>query len=157
MRIGILSDTHGKLPADVFDCFKDVQHIFHAGDVGNPDILTELKSICDVTAVYGNIDTWPIVGSCPRYDLKELNNKSIFIIHDIGSRKLIRYQLFRLNLNPDIVIFGHTHRTEYFMQQNQHYINPGSVSLPKDQESGTVCILDLDEKELKPAFVKIGK
>ncbi|RMD94498.1 MAG: YfcE family phosphodiesterase, partial [Calditrichaeota bacterium] len=45
MKIGIISDTHGKLPGKVFHLFKDVEAILHAGDVGREDILQELETI----------------------------------------------------------------------------------------------------------------
>ena len=35
MRLGVISDTHGLLRPEVFDAFEDVDHILHAGDVGD--------------------------------------------------------------------------------------------------------------------------
>ena len=40
MKIGILSDTHGFLDPRVEKIFKGVDHILHAGDIG--DALIEL-------------------------------------------------------------------------------------------------------------------
>jgi len=54
VRLGIISDTHGKLPPEVFEVFEAVDHIFHAGDVGSENILTDLEALAPVTAVYGN-------------------------------------------------------------------------------------------------------
>ena len=56
MRLGIISDTHGLLRPQVFDLFKEVDHILHGGDVGKPEILTDLETLAPVTAVYGNVD-----------------------------------------------------------------------------------------------------
>lgn len=53
MRIGLISDTHGFLCPEVFELFGNVDHILHAGDVGIPDILTDLQTIAPVTAVWG--------------------------------------------------------------------------------------------------------
>jgi len=60
MRLGIISDTHGKLRPEVFDLFSGVDHILHAGDVGSADILTELEVLAPVTAVYGNVDDFDL-------------------------------------------------------------------------------------------------
>ncbi|TFG45856.1 MAG: metallophosphoesterase, partial [Gemmatimonadales bacterium] len=56
MRLGIISDTHGLLRPEVFEVFREVDHILHAGDIGPLDILTELEAIAPVTAVFGNTD-----------------------------------------------------------------------------------------------------
>ena len=54
--IGIISDTHGVLPKEVFDLFADVDQIIHAGDIGSEDILIELGVLAPVVAVRGNMD-----------------------------------------------------------------------------------------------------
>jgi len=48
VRLGVLSDTHGLLRPEVFDVFKKVDHILHGGDVGKPEILTELEALAPV-------------------------------------------------------------------------------------------------------------
>ena len=53
MRVGLVSDTHGLLRPEVFEVFKDVDLILHAGDVGPLDLLTELEAIAPVTAGSG--------------------------------------------------------------------------------------------------------
>jgi len=55
MKIGIISDTHGVLPGSVLDIFKGVDQIFHAGDIGNQDVIQGLEIIAPVSAVYGNV------------------------------------------------------------------------------------------------------
>ena len=65
MRLGIISDTHGKLRSQVFDVFADVDHIIHAGDIGSPDLIAALEVIAPVTAVYGNTDGFDVRTTCP--------------------------------------------------------------------------------------------
>lgn len=55
-RIGVVSDTHGLLRSSVYGAFEDVDRILHAGDVGEPRILTELEVLAPVDAVWGNVD-----------------------------------------------------------------------------------------------------
>ena len=45
MKIGVLSDTHGFLDPRIPELFAGVDHILHAGDVGQPLILVELEQI----------------------------------------------------------------------------------------------------------------
>ena len=42
-RIGVLSDTHGLLDKRVLEHFKDVDEIWHAGDIGSEDVLRRLR------------------------------------------------------------------------------------------------------------------
>ena len=54
--IGVISDTHGLLRPEAIKALRGSDHIIHAGDVGAPEILDELRAIAPVTAVRGNID-----------------------------------------------------------------------------------------------------
>ena len=56
VKLGIISDTHGTVPAAVHAALAGVDHILHAGDVGPVDIITELEAIAPITAVRGNTD-----------------------------------------------------------------------------------------------------
>ena len=42
-KIGLLSDTHGYLDPKVFEYFKDVDEVWHAGDIGSLEIVDQLK------------------------------------------------------------------------------------------------------------------
>ena len=54
--IGLISDTHGLVRADVHHALAGVELILHAGDVGGDEMLDELELIAPVLAVYGNTD-----------------------------------------------------------------------------------------------------
>ena len=53
LRIGLISDTHGLLRNEVYAAFEGVDEILHAGDIGDPAILTELEVIAPVRAALG--------------------------------------------------------------------------------------------------------
>ena len=65
-RIGILSDTHGLLDQRIFEHFKDVDEIWHAGDIGSDMVLHRLREFKPTRAVYGNMDSGDV-----RYSLSE--------------------------------------------------------------------------------------
>ena len=48
--IGLISDTHGRLPDEALAAMADVDHIIHAGDIGGPEILHELEALAPTTA-----------------------------------------------------------------------------------------------------------
>ena len=158
MKIGLISDTHGQLPADVLKVFNGVSHILHAGDIGDIAIITELETIAPVSAIYGNIDTWPIVTTYPMMLVTQINSYIFCLVHDMVSTKSFRFELFKKNISPDIVVHGHTHIAGHEYYQNILFINPGSASRPKLSKKGSVVILTLTEDKLqcKPEYYDIS-
>ncbi len=157
MRIGLISDTHGFLPAPVFDLFKGVDLIIHAGDVGHENVLTELKTIAPVKAVYGNVDGFPLVGRLSRIDFLKAEEQIICVTHIVNSPKAFAYELFKLNRSADIVVFGHTHRAEVKKYNNIMFVNPGSVSMPRGSGGASVALLDITGKHAEVRFIEVKK
>ncbi len=56
-KIGVVSDTHGYFDPALRQIFAGVEEILHAGDVGSPEVLDELRLIAPVRAVKGNVDS----------------------------------------------------------------------------------------------------
>ena len=81
MRLGIISDTHGLLRPEVFDVFREVDHILHGGDVGKWEVMIELQAIAPVTAVYGNVDPPEIRARLPQVATAELDGFAIVVTH----------------------------------------------------------------------------
>ena len=65
-KIGLISDTHGWLDKRVFEHFEPCDEIWHAGDIGSPEVLRALREFKPTRAVFGNID-----GGEVRYSLSE--------------------------------------------------------------------------------------
>ena len=121
-RIGLISDTHGLLRPEAVKKLSGVEHIIHAGDVGDPKILDALQAIAPITAVRGNVDYGPILSDLPLTNAVQIGEVSIYAIHIIDT------------LNIDLkaggfhaVIFGHSHRPEVQENEGVYYINPGSI------------------------------
>ena len=120
---GIISDTHNVLAREIFDIFSDVNQIVHAGDIGDEDILIELKTIAPVVAVYGNTDR-PAVRRHTKERLDfHLLGFDFVVTHFPGSPLP--------GDKPAIRINGHTHQPHIIRMQRSFYINPGSASLPR--------------------------
>ncbi len=156
MKIGLISDTHGVVPTPVFDIFNDVDLIIHAGDVGHENVLHDLKTIAPVKAVYGNVDGFPLVGRLSRIGFLKAEDRVICVTHIVNSPKAFAYELFKLNRSADIIIFGHTHRAEVKEYNQMMFVNPGSVSIPRDG-SASVAILDIAGKHAEVRFVEVKK
>lgn len=155
MQIGIISDTHNILPKSVLKHFKNVDYIFHAGDIGDLKILDELKEIAPVYAVHGNIDNGETRKKIPAMHCDEIEGFEICLIHDIGSVKNFSYELFKNGNKADLVIFGHMHRPIYEIFQKTTFINPGSASYPRNQKYGTIAIVNFEGKSFSHHFIDL--
>jgi uncharacterized protein len=111
MKIGILSDTHGLLRPEVFPALEGVEHILHAGDVGDLDILLALEALAPVTAVHGNTDGWEIRSRLAEAASVELEGLRFTVVHGhLASHGTTPGCLSRVFPESDVVVFGHTHQ-----------------------------------------------
>ncbi len=128
-RVGILSDTHGSVPNDLYEKFAGVNCILHAGDLGSRDVLLDLQVIAPVYAVCGNIDFFELSHQLPRERIVELASVRFGLIHgDSFHRGNIVNELRRhfQKAHLDVIVFGHTH--EYYLRRHENIwlVNPGS-------------------------------
>ena len=122
MLVGVISDTHGLLRPEAVAALRDVEHILHAGDVGDAAILDRLGHIAPVTAVRGNVDREGRCGRLPETKLVELVGRHVYMLHD-------RHEL---DLDPVAagivaVISGHSHQPSIEWGRGVLYFNPGSA------------------------------
>ena len=128
-RIGIISDTHGSTPKDLYDKLNGVDCIIHAGDLGSPDVLLDLEVIAPVHAVVGNIDFFQLSHKLPREKVVEIGPLKFGISHGDRFRRFKiqedLIQFFDLK-DVDVIVFGHTH--QYYLKKHgsQWLVNPGS-------------------------------
>lgn len=155
MQIGIISDTHGSLPSTVFEHFKTVEQIFHAGDIGEIRVIEQLEKIAPVYAVVGNMDDWNLRRNFPSIYFTEIKNKKFCLVHDIGNKKKFCFELFKNKNEADIIIHGHTHRPTYEVFQNKIFINPGSSAHPRTTKKGSLAIIELNGAELNHKFIDL--
>src|ERR1017187_63065 len=109
IRIGLMSDTHSYLDPKIFDVFKDVDEIWHAGDIGNIGLCDELKKFKPFSAVYGNIDGKDIRIEYPLNLVLEREGLKILITHIGGYPGAYEPKATRKieEVRPDIFICGH--------------------------------------------------
>src|SRR5579863_1631124 len=150
-HLGIISDTHGLLRPEALAALRGSNFIIHAGDVGNPRILDQLKSIAPVFAVRGNVDTEPWTSALPLTEVVELHNTSIYVLHNLE----------HLDLDPaasgfQIVISGHTHQPKSHLRDGVLYINPGSAGPRRFSLPICVAHLNLTKTPWKVEFVELS-
>jgi uncharacterized protein len=110
MRLGVIADTHGLLRPEVFEAFSGVDHILHAGDIGPPDLLTELEALAPVTAVYGNTDGMELRHRLPQVAKLRLDGFDIVVTHGDQFGSPTPEKLNAAYPEAQIVVYGHTHK-----------------------------------------------
>jgi len=150
MRVGIISDTHGLLRPQAERALRGADFIIHAGDVGDPEILTTLKLIAPVFAVRGNVDTAPWARQLPLTTVVQAGGASFYVLHDLQG----------LDLRPDaaqfdFVISGHTHKPEQSERQGVRFLNPGSAGPRRFHLPITLAIVDLAAQPWNAEFIEL--
>jgi hypothetical protein len=120
--IGVISDTHGLLRDEAVEALRGAEHILHAGDIGDSDILDELRQLAPVTAVRGNVDTEKWARKLPLTEVIEVAGVSIYMLHNLDE----------LDLKPEaagfrVVVYGHSHQPKMEEKNGVLYFNPGSA------------------------------
>ena len=150
--IGLISDTHGLLREEALRAMRGTGLIIHAGDVGNPGILEELKKLAPVVAVRGNVDTAEWANVLPITAVANVASTRIYILHDIN----------QLKLDPatsgfSVVVSGHSHKPGQVERDGVLCINPGSAGPRRFRLPITVARLDLDQLPWKPEFIDVSR
>ena len=152
-RIGLLSDTHNILDPSVFEHFKEVDEIWHAGDVGTSAIIDELAAFKPVRAVYGNIDGTDIRHLFPEHLKWKCEEVKVWMTHIGGYPK--RYDprvKAEIQRNPpDLFICGHSHILKVIYDQKLKllHINPGAAGRYGFQTVSTLVRFSIEGKEIK--------
>lgn len=150
VRVAVLADTHlrrdwpnRRLPPAVHDELARAAVILHAGDITQPEHLTELARTAEVHAVLGNNDH-ELVGVLPETRRLELAGVRIAMVHDSGPASGRERRLWERFPDADVVIFGHSHVPWNARGLGgQLLFNPGSPTERRRQPHRTMGVLEL--------------
>ncbi len=151
MKVGVISDTHGHLSPGAIDALKRADHILHAGDVGDPDVLATLERIAPLSCVRGNMDGGSWSKRLPFSDMVELAGKVIYLVHDLNT----------IDIDPvaagvAVVVSGHTHQSDIRNAKGILYLNPGSASYGRYGSPPSIGWMDLSNGRIRPHIVPLN-
>ncbi len=154
MKILVIGDTHGKLNKvrDIFPKLKGIDLILHTGDYyRDAQKLSEEFSIPAV-AVKGNCD------GCNEEDHQIIETECGKILLTHGHMENVKYQLNTLMYKAQeagciAAVFGHTHHGLIDEAGGVRFINPGSLTLPRDGSNGSYAIIRTNEDGLDASIV----
>lgn len=139
LLVGVLSDTHGRLPLAAYAELADCDHIIHAGDICGPEILEELSQLAPVSAVLGNNDYREYGAAVDRFATPVIGGVRFLIAHrpeDLEAAFSGRTCALKPHDPlPQVAIHGHTHVPRIVSGKEASpaswLICPGSVSRPR--------------------------
>lgn len=155
MKIGIISDTHGNKQCmdEAISYLMDCDLIIHAGDNFSDSKYIHSVTKIGMMAVKGNCDFDNVEDEL----IFDIEDKNIFLCH--GDKYGVKYGLEQLEekakeVEANIVIFGHTHTPLCIEKDNILYINPGSVSIPRNVNYKSMAILYIDNDNISIEEIK---
>ena len=163
MKIGLLSDTHSYLDENIFEYFKNVDEIWHAGDIGNIELADQLETFKPFRAVYGNIDGGQLRTRYPEDQIFTIEGVSVWMTHIGGypPKYSSRIKNRISQMNPKLFVCGHSHILKIMPDPKRPgslCINPGAAGKQGFHVEKTVVRFDLKSGGFENLeVIKLGK
>lgn len=148
MKVLIVSDTHGREQYlyETIQRVRPIDMVIHLGDFEGGEESIRAMADCPVEFVSGNNDFFTGI---PKEKIIKVGSYSIMMTH--GHRYSVAYSLNLLLEEAkrnyvDVVMYGHTHIPNIEKFNGIWFVNPGSISLPRQDGRPTFIIMDIDDK-----------
>ncbi len=168
MKVGVVSDTHlARLNSSspttlsfvksIQTYFKGVDLILHAGDIGSFEVLSFLKNIAPLKAVYGNMDDLLIRRALPEKLVFEAQGVKIAVCHGSGPPWDITSRLIRdfKEESPDCIVFGHTHEPFNQVVSGILLFNPGSPTDTVYASKNSLGLLHIQGGKIEGEIIEV--
>ncbi|MBN1612736.1 MAG: YfcE family phosphodiesterase [Polyangiaceae bacterium] len=150
--VGVISDTHGLLRPEAVQALSACAFIVHAGDIGSRELLDELRLLCPVHAVRGNMDRGAWSAELPPRTIVTAEGRSIMVIHDLQELE-VRPEMLSLAA----VVSGHTHRAHDYRRAGVLYFNPGSAGPRRTELPASVGRLYVTADRIDTETIAVGQ
>jgi uncharacterized protein len=159
LKVGVISDTHIpaialSLPPVVFEIFKGVDLILHAGDIVELSVLDELSAIAHVEAVAGNMDGSEVHLKLPSKKIIPIGGYSVGLIHGKYKIDVQREMIMKEFSAVNLIVYGHSHTPFWGKEGSVYFLNPGSPTDKRHAPYNSVALLHIGD-ELKAEIIRI--
>lgn len=152
-KILLLSDTHGHLDEKILKYANTVDEVWHAGDIGTPDICKELAKLKPLKAVYGNIDGPAFRTQYVEDLIFNCEGVKVLITHIGGypGKYNARAKKVLEKERPKLFICGHSHilKVIYDKQYQLLHLNPGAAGVHGFHAVKTMLRFNIEGEEIK--------
>lgn len=147
MKILIVSDSHGRLYHfnRALDKVGPIDLLIHLGDLEGQKEEIEYLVDCPTYMVSGNNDFF---SQLDREKLVSVGPYTVFLTH--GHHYGVNYGIERLveaakEQGANIAMYGHTHMPQILRREGIYIINPGSITLPRQEgRIPTYILMEID-------------
>jgi len=148
--VGVISDTHGLLRSEAVAALRGADLIIHAGDVGAPEVIDQLRNLAPTFVVRGNVDKAHWAGALPATAHVEVGGLLFHVLHDISE----------LDLDPAAVgyaavVYGHSHQPSIEMREGVLFLNPGSAGPRRFNLPVSIARVSVSGQQLRPEIVEL--
>jgi putative phosphoesterase len=162
MKIALISDSHGYLDSAVLTHLREVDEIWHAGDIGEIEILDRLPSGKNLRVITGNIDDHKARLIYPEERVFDIEGVKVLMLH-IGGKppgyaKGVKDRI--RTISPHLFVCGHSHicKVEFDKNLNCLYMNPGAVGQQGFHVMRTMLLFELEDGKIKNLrVVELGR
>ena len=159
-RILVISDTHiprsaNDLPQAIYDEIPNVDMIIHAGDFVEKDIYDKLKTLKDIKAVYGNMDSMALRRILNNKEIIGVGKIRIGLIHGYGAPRTLVDTVAGEFTGVQAVVFGHSHAPMNSVRNGVLFFNPGSPTDKIYADGNSYGILEIDSGKIEGKIIKI--
>ena len=152
-RIGLLSDTHGLLDERVFEHFRSVDEIWHAGDIGSTSVLEKLRAFKPLRAVRGNADAGDVRWLLRDVEVFRVEQVNVLLTHIGYQNGYLTYPVREIIGREPIQLFacGHSHilKVGYDKIHKMLCLNPGAAGKYGIQTVQTLLRFTIDGAQIK--------
>ena len=152
-KILLLSDTHGYLDQKIIKYINNTDEVWHAGDIGSPNLTDEISKLKPLRGVYGNIDGQELRNQFPVNQIFSCQKVKVVMTHiggypgsyDPRVKKLI------LQEKPQLYICGHSHILKVIQDRkyNLLHMNPGACGIQGFHKLRTMLRFELNEGKIE--------
>tara|TARA_B100000963_G_scaffold341991_1_gene342324 strand:- start:2987 stop:3478 length:492 start_codon:yes stop_codon:yes gene_type:complete len=152
MKILVLSDTHGYIDKRILHYAKIADQVWHAGDIGNIDIINKINEVSKLKIVYGNIDSFKLRIGLKKSIFFKVEKFNVFITH-IYKNTLFDEMISNKNLDEsfsNILVCGHSHilKIKFYKNFNTLLINPGAIGKNGFHKQRTMVSFDIKNENI---------
>jgi uncharacterized protein len=161
-KIGLISDSHGYIDDKVVGHLKEVDEIWHAGDIGAVGILESLPSDKVLRIITGNIDDLEARNRFPEELWFEVEGLKTGMIHIGGKPPQYAKGVKNLIRQHGLQLFvcGHSHicKVEFDKNLNCLYMNPGAIGQSGFHIVRTMLLFEIENGKIQNLrVVELGK
>lgn len=154
-EVGIFSDTHGWLDPQLLSDFESCDEVWHAGDIGHPEVIRNWQLKGNLRAVWGNIDGTEIRSDTKEFLFFTIQGFPVLMIHIAGKHPRYTPQVKQLiqKYKPKMLVCGHSHICKVAMEGGILYVNPGAAGVHGFHKVRTALKIKFEDG--KPVEMKV--